>query len=160
MIPNKDIPALMNAAYYGFNRALPGGDFAPKVENGALVTHCNQFIQYVAKCLGYTNFDGMTANEMVSYMRDPANGWIQPADHAVAQDHANKGVLVIAGRANPLGHGHVCLVVPGILEKSGNWCAAVPKCVNVGKDVFFGKLISFAFNAEEKCDYFALAKMI
>lgn len=155
-----NIPTLMNAAYYGFNRGLPGGDFAPKVEGGSLVTHCNQFIQYVAKCMGYGAFDGMTANEMVEFMRKPENGWIQPADGKTAQEHANKGVLVLAGRANPLGHGHVCLVVPGILEKSGSWGDPVPKCVNIGKDVFFGKKISFAFSAAEKCDYFALSKMI
>lgn len=154
------IAVLMNAAYYGFNRALPGGDFAPRVENGKLKTYCNFFIQYVAKCVGYSGFDGMMANQMVEFMRRPDSGWIQLADSKTAQEHANNGVLVIAGRGNPSGHGHVCLIVPGILEKSGSWGDAVPKCVNVGKDVFFGKKVSFAFSGDEKCDYFALAKMI
>lgn len=158
MIPNKDIPGLLNAAYSGFNRALPGGELAPTVENGKLVTHCNQFVHSIAKAIGYTNFEGLMANQMVDLMKKPENGWIQ-VDGAVAQEHANKGVLVIAGRT-ATGHGHVCIVVPGILEKSGSWGEAVPKCVNVGKDVFFGKKISFAFSSTEKCDYFALAKMI
>lgn len=160
MIPNKDIPALMNAIYYGYNAALKDGEFAPETVNGNLVTKCNQFVSYVAKSLGYFGFDGLNANQMIELMKKTDSGWIQPADHTTAQNHANQGVLVVAGKSNPSGHGHVCLVIPGILEKSGSWSVSVPKCVNVGKDVFIGKKISAAFTAQDKCEYFALAKMI
>lgn len=160
MTPEKNIPLLMNASYYAFNRALPGGDLAPTYYEGKWTTHCNQAMQYVCNALGYSDFTGMTANEMISFMKKANSGWIQPANAQIAQEHANNGVIVLAGLANEDGHGHVCLVVPGVLEKSGSWCKSVPKCMNVGKDVFFGKKISFAFSAEDECEYFALAKMI
>lgn len=159
MTPIKNLPLLLNSAYYGFNRALPGGDLAPTIENGVLETHCNQFIHYVCSCFGYTNFVGMKANDIVAYMDKLENGWIA-VDDGVAQQHANSGVIVIAGRSNPDGHGHVNLVLPGILEKSGTYGRAVPKCANVGKDVFFGKLISFAFQSVEQPKYYALAGQI
>lgn len=168
MIPNKDIAGLMNAAYYGFNRALANpdgsrGDFQPYRDPATktLTTYCNQFIQYICAAIGYTDFSGMNANEMIDFMKKPGSGWMQlPVDGVTAQSHANLGVIVLGAKSNPDGHGHVCLVVPGVLEKSYSWGSAVPKCVNVGKDVFFGKKISFAFSADGKCDYFALSKMI
>jgi hypothetical protein len=166
MIETRNVPGLLNAAYYGFNRALPNpdgsrGDFQPVKDSkgNVLTTYCNQFIQYICSALGYIDFKGMNANQMIDFMEKDGSGWIKSADHRFAQDSANAGVLVIAGR-KAAGHGHVCLIVPGVLEKSGNWCASVPKCVNVGGDVFFGKKISFAFRSEDKCDYFALAKML
>ena len=165
MIPSKNLPMLMNSAYVGFNRALPmpsgeRGDFQPEFNSDGSVkaTYCNQFIQYICNNMGYTEFTGMNANEMDSFMSDPKNGWIV-IDETVAQTHANNGVIVLASKAME-GHGHVCLILPGILEKSGSWGKPVPKCVNVGKDVFFGKKLSFAFQAENIPTLYVLAGMV
>lgn len=164
MIPEKNLPLLLNLAYVGYNRGLPApngirGDLEPVFNpDGSLQTsYCNQFVQYICNGLGYTEFSGMNANEMFALMSDPKNGWIS-VDGSVAQDHANNGVLVLASESNPDGHGHVCLVLPGILEKSFAYAKAVPKCANVGKDVFFGRKISFAFS--QPPTYFALAGMV
>lgn len=156
MIPAKNLPLLMNLSYFGFNRS----DFQPiKNSDGSVKTFCNIFIQYVCSGLGYTDFTGKVANEIVKFMDNPTNGWITVGDE-VAQSHANQGVLVLAGSYNPTGHGHVCLVVPGLLEKSSSFGKSVPKCVNVGESVFFGKKISFAFTPQMNFSYYALAGMI
>jgi hypothetical protein len=156
MIPKKNLPMLLNLAYNGFNRGLPpNGDLMPM--DG--VTHCNQFINYVCSGLGYEDFTGMLANEMVKFMSDPKNGWISVSDD-VAQAHANSGVIVIAGWSNPEGHGHVALVLPGILEKSHSFGRAVPKIVNVGQDVFFGKRLSSGFSQQHMPSIHVLAGMI
>jgi len=166
MIPKKNLPLLLNLAYAGYNRAIkdnPGfpGDFSPsRNPGGELVTHCNQFIQYVCNGFGYDALNGMTANDMIKFMDSYEHGWISPTGDDVVQTHANSGVIVIAGYVNPTGHGHVCLVIPGILEYSSSFGRSVPKVVNVGKDVFFGKRLSYAFQAEEMPKYFALAGMI
>ena len=163
MIPSKNLPLLLNLTYCGYNRALPNsngsfGDFQPRFdEAGNLETSfCNQFIQYICNGLGYNSFNGMNANEMHEFMINPQNGWIV-VDDQVAQNHANNGVLVLASHSYSE-HGHICLILPGILERSMSYQKSVPKCANVGKDVFFGKRVSFAF--KEIPTYFCLGAMV
>lgn len=163
MIPARNLPLLLNLAYFGYNRGLsPFGDLQPVLDKDGNVikTFCNKFIQYICDGYGYQDFDGMLANEMFDYMNKYENGWISIPDDFTAQSHANTGVLVMASSKNPSGNGHICLIIPGILEKSNSWGRAVPKVANVGKDVFFGKKVSFAFSVNEMPTYFALARMI
>jgi hypothetical protein len=161
MIPTKNLPLLLNTIYYAYSRALPpDGDFQPKADvNGGIITFCNRFVQTVLNGLNYGEMNDMTANEMVAFMSDTKNGWLT-VDDPNAQAHANAGVIVIPGWSNPDGHGHVNLLIPGILEKSNSYGRAVPKCVNVGADVFFGKRISFAFGSDKQPQYFTLAAMV
>lgn len=157
MIPARNLPGLLNLAYYGYNRALPGGDLAPRPDG---TTFCNQFMQLVCSGIGYDDFNGMSANQMVKKMSDPASGWISVGDQ-VGQTHANSGVLVIAAWANTSGHGHVNLIIPGILENSNSAGKSVPKCANVGRDVFWGKRLSCAFSYPTAAPtIYALAEMI
>lgn len=160
MIPIKNIPLLMNLSYYAFNRGIDG-DFKPQFDDDGTVktTFCNLAMQYILNGFGYGSMNGMNANQMVEFMSDYKNGWITNDDQN-AQLRANEGVLVIAGRINFSSHGHVCLIIPGILEKSGSYGKAVPKCINVGRDVFIGKKVSYAFSAAEAPTYFALGGMI
>lgn len=159
MIPKKNMPQLLNLYYVGFNRGLEG-DFKPSQNpDGSWITHCNQFINYGLNGMGYDSMAEMSANEMVHFMATATNGWISVSED-VAQQHANDGVIVIAGWANLGGHGHVNFVLPGILEKSGEYGKSVPKCVNVGESVFFGKKISWAFRSDNPPTYYCLAGMI
>jgi len=98
-------------------------------------------------------------NQMFDFLSNPMNGWISVSDD-VAQSHANNGVLVFAAHKKINSHGHICLIIPGIIEKSGAWGKSVPKACNIGKDVFIGKKVSFAFTKEEMPTYFALGEMI
>lgn len=145
----------MDLTYAGYNRGLEGGDLAPR--NGE--TFCNIFVQSVCSGLGYMSFHGMTANEMVGHMHMNPGEWLSVSE-SVAQNHANDGVLVVAGWSNPNGHGHVNLIVPGMLEPSQSFGKALPKCANVGKDVFFGKKISFAFTPANAPTFYTLVAMI
>lgn len=165
MNQTKNIPRLTNLCYYGFNKALLDsglGGWAPKKNPDGSVseTFCNLFVNYVCTGFGYVALAGKTANEIVQFLSNPSNGWIEQ-DEATAQDRANNGILVIAGWSNPLGHGHVCMIVPGLLENSDTAQKQLPKAVNVGKDVFFGKKLSFAFQyPSEAPTLWALSSMI
>lgn len=163
----KNLPLLLTLAYTGYNRALPydggaRGDFQPVFNAGGVLqkSFCNLFVQFVLSGFAINSLAGMTANEMVKFMSNPANGWISPAGHDVAQAHANTGVPVIAGATSLTGHGHVCLVLPGILGRSNSYGADVPHVVNVGRQVFFGKRVSYAFTPGERPTYYAPAGMI
>lgn len=106
-------------------------------------TFCNYAVDYVAAKMGYTKFKGLLANKIVQEMR--TNGdWLQ-IQSDVAQYHANQGALVIAG-AIESPHGHVAIVRPGLLTTSGKWDSdKVPKILNIGKDVFLDKGVSWGF---------------
>lgn len=143
----------MDLAYAGFNN--------PAFHPSEGVTHCNEFIQSICVAFGYDNFTGLMANDIVNVMRDPSRGWIS-VDSDVAQSHANNGILVVAGWANPDGHGHVALIIPGIVEWSQSYQGNLPKCVSIGSPqaTFFGKKVSFAFVASQSPKFYALAEMI
>lgn len=165
MIPVKNFPLLMNLVYTAYNRGLDSNDFGPRVikavdNSEILVTYCNRAMQFILHGMGYDEMEAMNANEMVDFMEGSSSGWISPADDQVAQSHTNTGVIVLAGWRNPDGHGHVNLVLPGILEKSHSLGRAVPKCLNIGKDVFIGKKISYAYTAKEQFKYYALSGMV
>lgn len=153
-MPKKNIPLLMDLVHAGYNRGIEG-DFRP-LPNGT--TFCNKFIHSICGGLGYDKFKGLLANEIVDIMSDTKNGWISVSE-SVAQDHANTGVIVIAGRRMTK-HGHINIIIPGIMEKSPSWERLVPKCANVGGSVFIGKRISFAFRKEDPPEYFCLGEMI
>jgi hypothetical protein len=113
---------------YGDESFMPAGD----------VTHCNQYVHFVATKLGYTKFqpDGkplLMANEMFDLLNTNTDEWISVGS-GVAQWHANNGGLVVAAWKNPDGgHCRVSIVFPGELGSSGNWNSdQVPRMANVG----------------------------
>ena len=110
---------------------LPDWDMEGKVA----VTYCNQAIDFIAKKMGYEGFRGKLANEIINIM-EASSDWLQPV-HVEVQNLCNKGYLVIAGlEAEP--NGHVVVLRPGEEIQSGKWHRAVPRCINVGQDVFIG----------------------
>jgi hypothetical protein len=94
---------------------------------------------------------------MIDIMANLEGKWLSISG-ANAQYHANQGALVIAGLKNNDGHGHVCIVRPGIIQHSNTWQAEAPRVMNVGKTVFIDKKASFAF--KEIPQYFVLKEMI
>lgn len=71
--------------------------------------YANQATAHVAARLGYPELGGKSANEQVAYMREK---WSE-VDARAAQDLANLGELVVAGRERPGGTGHTGVVTPG-----------------------------------------------
>ena len=157
---------LIDAICDAYSMALPGEKWAPKRLDGILYTYCNEAVNFICKFMGYHRFDrqlvtggdeALLANQMFDIMSEEDGQWLTVfAD--VAQYHANCGILVIAGMKNATGHGHVCIVRPGLLQHSGKWRGPAPRVMNVGKDVFIDKKASYAFREEPK--YFALKEMI
>lgn len=130
----KNLFMLLDAIHLPLNR--------PEYQPGGGLTHCNAYVNEVCQAMGYKSFDGLLANDIVDLIAiDPA--WTETSMDR-CQDLANGGSLVIAGfKADP--HGHVNVICPGKLKASGRW-GPVPSCANVGKDIFIGKGINWAFS--------------
>lgn len=105
-------------------------------------THCNQFVAEVCDTIGAKGFDGMLANQVIDYIAESESWSEVPIEKC--QGLANTGTLIIAAlKTDP--HGHVNIICPGREKTSGRW-GNVPSCANVGKDIFIGKGINWAFS--------------
>jgi len=167
----RSIGMLMDAVWEAYNMAIPLGDhrgrhnvFEPFFADGRWYTKCNEGFNLICRRMGYEKFDrretehptdAQLANFMYAAMNNPDGDWRQ-IDAVMAQHMANAGCLVAAADANVGRPGHVCVVVPGETEHSGSFGYAVPKVMNIGKDVFIGKKVSYAFPSSDKPDYFCL----
>lgn len=153
--------------------AVADGYKPVKDKDGKIVeTYCNRFVADAAREYGYYGFSGKLANDIVSHLRGGAGrseGWKPVLDPAPTTDYgsfrsyqsveerlglaqrlANTGRLVVVGFANPGGAGHVALVVPGNLEKSGDWGGMVPRIAQAGKHVSAGEKLSEGFGADAR----------
>jgi hypothetical protein len=154
------IVLLINSLMDGFNRGLPekGGRPGMWQPTSTGETFCNLFVDFVAQSVAsYSGLHNKLANTIYDFVVNPDNGWVK-VDGMVGQCHANSGAVVLAAQKNLGGHGHVCVLCPGTMEQSGTFGKLVPKFVNVGKDVFAGKKVSYAFQTEP--DYFVLGSMV
>lgn len=106
------------------------------------VTHCNGYVAEVAELYGFKGLVGLTANEIIGVISAHTEWSLLPIEKA--QDLANGGSFIIAAlKADP--HGHVNIICPGKSKTSGRW-GSVPSCANVGKTVFIGKGVNWAFS--------------
>lgn len=146
------IPELIDAIAQAFMQGLPGGPWVPQPG----VTFCNQAVNYVCVSLGYKKLVGLLANQIFGALQ--TNGDWQDVTADAAQYAANQGGLVIAAWKNPDSqqHGHVCVVMPGVLEESDSWKGPAPKVMNIGETNFIGKKASYAFSAERIPQFFVL----
>lgn len=166
----KDVAKLMDAVYEAYNLALPikgekkPNTFEPFFAENRWFTKCNEAFNLVARRMGYRNFDrrktedptdAQLANFMFKAMKDPEGDWRQVSGDLAAH-LATAGCLVAAVDENTNAPGHIAVVIPGSVEFSPSFGHAVPKVMNVGKDVFIGKRASFAFQASDKPLYFCL----
>lgn len=130
----KDLSTLLDSIHLPFSR--------PEYQHSGMLTHCNQFVNEVCQGMGYKNFDGLLANDMIDLLeKDPT--WSK-IDMNQCQTLANTGSLVLAGlKADP--HGHIVVICPGKEKTSGRW-GLVPSVANVGKDNFIGKGVNWSFS--------------
>lgn len=80
-------------------------------------TCCNYFVRDVCRALG-VGFNPMRANAIFDYLLKgvaTGNGWVQVTEW-IARALANAGFPVVAAWENPLGPGHVAIVVPSRTE--------------------------------------------
>lgn len=119
--------------------------FKPRDTSGDGIneTFCNFAVRSIASAVGYHHFppDAM-ANQMIDFMASSPD-WVE-IQMDQAQDSANHGRLIIATQ-KAAGHGHICVVRPGIEAYSSKWERKVPKVINVGKTNFIARGVNFAF---------------
>lgn len=127
--------------------AIDNQDWWPHDDENGVETHCNLAVNYVCAKMGYKGFGTnnwvMLANDMVKKMKADTAEWMA-IDPDMAQEYANMGSLVVAGQWRK-GHGHVCVVRPGCAAASAKWNMNAPKVLNMGRDVFISKSLSWAF---------------
>lgn len=139
---NRDI--LIDAGCY----ARENPNYTPtsiKNSDGTITTetHCNEAVSYIATRMGCMDFAGRLANEICDFLSANTENWtLTPLEKA--QFLASQGSLVIAAeKGDP--HGHVCVIMPGIAKVSGRWNTLAPMVVNIGREVFIGKGLNYAF---------------
>lgn len=87
-------------------------------------THCSQFAAAACEKLGVyllhppEHGSVLLANAQFDWLPEKgrAKGWIPVADGVAAQDHANKGEIVVAvyKNGNPKKSGHIAIIRPGV----------------------------------------------
>lgn len=130
----KNLPLLLDAICEAYNNP----SFLPREGK----TYCNMASNSIALKMGCGDLAGRVANDIYDYMSASPNWSETPFDKA--QFLANQGTLVFAARKDSP-HGHICVVMPGNEKFSGKW-GKVPTVMNIGKDVFIGKGVSWAFS--------------
>ncbi len=108
----------------------------PDLRPAGGVTHCNQAVTRVAAALGYNGFAGLLADEIVDLMAH-SDAW-EVATGSEAAIYALSGGLAVAGMSSArMGetHGHVAVVYPLGMGRSGSLGHDVPTVANVGKFV-------------------------
>ncbi len=101
---------------------------------GSMTAKCNFGVRDAFKNFtnNSTELNNMRANDMVKHWQSSPN-W-QSISMSQAQDLANQGYFVVAGKGNPSGSGHVVVVVPGTATTQ-NWnggSASVPNVMDTG----------------------------
>jgi len=81
---------------------------------------------------GSKEIEGKKANSMVDHM-DKSKDFklIEKSD---VSSEANSGEIIIAGKKESSGSGHVALAVPGDQVKSGNWGGLAPLGMDTGRN--------------------------
>lgn len=139
--------------------------YAPQTINGELVTHCNLFVETVARWFGVelgTNGIDL-ANSIYQYLIQQVSGprakpiWTQWMWDNFANTYEDlvdrlandpKGAVLCIAAQQAAQHGHVNIILAEPCAYSGNWKKNVPLCANVGKRNFYGEKLSMAFKTE------------
>lgn len=137
----------MTASEYGkaIHEILKRPDLQPRNGN----TYCNVFVTEIARLFGYTGFDGLMANQIVTVAQtSKLFSEVFTPYTELAKQASQKALFIVAGQQSRE-HGHVCVVSPlGGITVSGKWKKTVCNVANVGKDVFENKGLNWAFATE------------
>lgn len=114
------------------------------------LTFCNEFVFLVAHEAGTDELWNKTANEIVEHIK-LSERWCEVLE-TQAQTDANQEKLVIAGwQSSHEGYGgHVCIVIPGMMQNSPSHGIMLPTVANVGVSNFHWNHAGFAFSKEKR----------
>jgi hypothetical protein len=113
---------------------LPGGKWRTK---------CNLGAAHVARAVGCSDLDGLTADQDAQQLL-MRPGWRADTWERGVR-HAMRGGLALLVWDNPLGHGHIATIAPRQMEPSPTWGPLVPILANVGEPPNDFKLASACF---------------
>lgn len=105
-----------------------------KVAHAAFLNNpgnCSGAVHDVIKALVDPTIPNMAANPLILYLSSPAHGW----KHVTMQEAsklADQGKVVVGGLADPHGHGHVIIVLPGRWRPAGGYMAQGQRMPFVG----------------------------
>ena len=102
---------------------------------GSSAAYCNQGVNHAFEELTESKeLAGKNANSMVDQL-DVSNNFTK-VNQSEVQDLANDGVIVIAGKKENSGSGHVALAVPGeeVSANKERWGGSAPVGMDTGKD--------------------------
>jgi hypothetical protein len=77
---------------------------------------CSHYLQTFLIGMGFADTPYLTANEFMEFVQKSNSGW-KPVSAEEAVRLSAKGNIVVAGLAEPGGHGHVAVVGPRMLER-------------------------------------------
>ncbi|MBW6480549.1 MAG: RHS repeat-associated core domain-containing protein [Bacteroidales bacterium] len=104
-----------------------------KTNYGSTSAQCNRGVTKAFEELTQNNeLAEKNANEMVDQMANSENFEVVNQDDV--QSEANDGAIIIAGKKEDSGSGHVALAVPGIEVTSTNWGGTAPVGMDTGKN--------------------------
>lgn len=111
-------------------------------------TFCNVSTQAVLHAFGNYSMDGMTADEMMAFLRTSKDWLVKLIGDC--QFLVNTGTVIIAGADSTQlkqGHGHVCTLTPGVEDLSGHWGVKAPVCLSIGQRSICARSlgVNFAF---------------
>jgi hypothetical protein len=102
-------------------------------------TFCNLAVSNICGVMGYKDFEGLNADQIVAKMAANPDWSLVPFENA--QNMANQGSLVVAGldgQSMGQAHGHVVIIRPGRACYSGKW-QNTPRCLNIGAENFLAR---------------------
>ncbi len=88
--------------------------------------NCSGAVHWVIVNMVDPQMPPLVANDLMGYFASPANGWRQVLSIQEASDLANRGIVVVAGKATHGGYGHVIIVLPGPWKPAGGYLG-IPK---------------------------------
>ncbi|MSM40774.1 MAG: hypothetical protein GJT30_14250 [Geobacter sp.] len=113
-------------------------------------TYCNVGVSSIEKEGGNYDYVGLNANQIVMKLQNKRYAKEIKPEEAVV--YAKKGITVIAG-VTAKGHGHVAVVAPMDMGRSGSWGKNVPYIFNVGAENGVMKT-SEAFSSKNQPRYY------
>lgn len=123
------------------------------------ITFCNIGVDRACSMMGYHGFHGangkaILANHMIDKMRAE---WVRISPEKAVELAKGNEIAIAAWKNDQNGHGHVAVVAPMDMDKSGSWGKPVPFVGNIGKTNDF-MLVSKAFPVEP--EYYAQKEIL
>ncbi len=121
---------------------------------GSTTSQCNRGVNHAfVELTGSTELEGKTANDIVDHLEGSSD--FESINRDDVQAEANDGSIVIAGRKESSGSGHVALAVPGEEVRSSSWGGTAPVGMDTGRNKrWANKGMNFSWSSPEGVSFY------